>query len=77
MDYLNFLQWPAMVCSVLAAWLVASQRAPRRQKGFWWFIGSNVLWSVWGWHDRAWAVIALQIALAALNCRGLLKNSRS
>jgi hypothetical protein len=77
MDYLSLLQWPAMVCSVLAAWLVASQQANRRQHGFWWFLASNILWSVWGMYDRAWAVIVLQLALAFLNIRGLRKNSSS
>jgi len=38
------------------------------------FILSNILWVVWGWHDHAHALIALQVALAALNIRGVLKN---
>ena len=76
MDGLNAIQWPAMVCSVIAAWLIASQRAKRREHGFWWFLVSNLLWSVWGWHDHAWAVIALQLALGILNVRGLRKNSK-
>ena len=40
---LDFLQWPAMLASVLAAWLVASTQARRRNIGFWVFIGSTVL----------------------------------
>jgi len=76
MEFLDLLQWPAMIASVIAAWLVASQNARRRKHGFWWFIASNVLWVAWGWHDRAWAVIALQFALATLNVRGLKKNER-
>lgn len=74
MDVLNLLQWPAMVTSVLAAWLVAAQSKRRRQHGFWWFLASNVLWIIWGWHDRAWALIVLQIALVTLNVRGVRKN---
>jgi hypothetical protein len=74
MEALNLIQWPAMVASVVAAWLVASQKKQRRQHGFWWFLGSNVLWIAWGWHDHAWALIALQVALATLNIRGLRKN---
>ncbi len=75
MDVLNLLQWPAMVCSVLAAWLVASQQPRRRRHGFWWFLGGNVLWTVWGWHDGAWALITLQFALGFLNVRGMKKNA--
>ncbi len=74
MDYLNFLQWPAMVVTVVSAWLVASQSKRKREIGFWCFLASNVLWIIWGWYDRAYALIALQIALAALNVRGAYKN---
>ena len=38
------------------------------------FLASNVLWSVWGWHTQAWALIALQLCLAALDVRGLRKT---
>ena len=41
MDYINLIQWPAMVATVVAAWLVASQR--KREFGFWCFLFSNVL----------------------------------
>jgi hypothetical protein len=76
-DWITHLQWPAMVASVLAAWLVGSTHAHRRKLGFWVFLASNVLWVVWGLHDDAWALIALQFALAALNLRGLKKNERA
>lgn len=71
---LDLIQWPAMVVTVIAAWMVASQRKFKRNWGFWLFLLSNVLWIVWGWHDRAWALITLQLALAFLNIRGVLKN---
>ena len=74
MALLDLVQWPAMVASILAAWLVASPTKRRRRHGFWWFMASNVLWIAWGWHTRAWALIGLQIALAILNVRGARKN---
>lgn len=74
MDYLDLVQWPAMLVTVLAAWLVASQRRYRREWGFWCFLVSNVLWVTWGWHAGAYALIALQVCLAVLNVRGVLKN---
>jgi hypothetical protein len=74
MEWIALIQWPAMVATVVAAWLVASPGKRRRMAGFWVFIVSNVLWVVWGWHDDAHALIALQVALAALNIRGVLKN---
>lgn len=73
-DWLDLLQWPAMVATVLAAWLVASNRQGRRNAGFWVFLGSNLLWGLWGWHDGAYALIALQVALAVLNIRGVSKT---
>ena len=74
MDYLNTLQWPAMVVTVVAAWLVASLSKRQREAGFWCFLFSNVLWIIWGFHDGAYALITLQIALAVMNIRGARKN---
>jgi len=74
MEWMDALQWPAMLVTVLAAWLVASQSRRRRTAGFWFFLLSNVLWVAWGWHDGAHALIVLQVALAALNIRGAWKN---
>ena len=76
-DYLHQLQWPAMIVTVLAAWLIASQVKRKRVIGFWLFLISNILWVTWGWHDRAYALVALQIALAILNFRGVYKNEPS
>jgi hypothetical protein len=64
-----------MVASVVAAWLVASTREEKRGWGFWVFLVSNVLWASWGIHVKAYAVIALQVCLAALNIRGVKKTS--
>ena len=74
MDYLDLLQWPAMMVTVLAAWLVASDRRRRRSIGFWVFIVSNAMWVAWGWHTHAWALIGLQFCLAAMNIRGARKT---
>ncbi len=74
MTPLDLVQWPAMVATVIAAWLVASQSRRRRTWGFWWFLASNLLWVVWGLHADAWALIVLQVCLAALNVRGARKN---
>ena len=73
-EFINALQWPAMVVTLTAAWLVASRTSRKRTIGFWCFIASNVLWIVWGLHDQAYALIALQIGLFALNLRGVRKN---
>jgi hypothetical protein len=73
---LDAIQWPAMAVTLFAAWLVASRQKSRREAGFWWFIVSNVLWIVWGWHTQAWALIALQAGLFALNLRGAKKNEQ-
>ncbi|HKO60289.1 MAG TPA: hypothetical protein VJV03_03940 [Pyrinomonadaceae bacterium] len=74
MDWVDAIQWPAMLVTVVAAWFVASQRKFKRNWGFWLFLLSNVLWIVWGWHDKAYALIALQVGLAFLNIRGARKN---
>ena len=74
MDLLSLLQWPAMVVTLAAAWLVASQSRLRRKWGFGTFIVSNVLWIIWGWHEGAAALIVLQVGLFLLNLRGTRKN---
>ena len=74
MDWINLLQWPAMVVTVWAAWLVASQRKGKRNWGFWLFLLSNGLWIGWGIYDRAYALILLQLCLALMNIRGTVKN---
>jgi hypothetical protein len=76
-DLLTAIQWPAMVITLVATWLVASSNPRRREWGFWCFIASNVLWVIWGWHDKALALIALQIGLFALNIRGASKSEQS
>jgi hypothetical protein len=73
-ELLNALQWPAMAVTLVAAWLVGSRSKRKRSWGFWCFIVSNVLWAVWGWHAQAYALIALQAGLFALNLRGAEKN---
>jgi len=75
MDWIDSIQWPAMAVTVVAAWLIASQRKFKRNWGFWLFLASNVLWIAWGAHDRAYALILLQLCLAFLNIRGAIKNA--
>jgi hypothetical protein len=72
--FLNALQWPAMVVTLIAAWLVASQSTRKRTFGFWCFVVSNILWIAWGVHAQAYALIALQVGLFVLNLRGVRKN---
>lgn len=72
-DFLDFIQWPAMAVTVLASWLVGSTHRRRRRIGFWTFLASNAMWSIWGWHVDARALITLQVLLAAMNVRGLFK----
>jgi uncharacterized membrane protein len=71
---LDLLQWPAMVVTAVAAFLVASLSETKRKIGFWCYLLSNALWSAWGFHTKAWAVVALQVVLLALNIRGVKKN---
>ncbi len=75
MDVLSLTQWPAMAVTVAAAWLVSSNAARRRCAGFWLFLLSNLLWTVWGAYAHAYALIVLQVCLAAMNIRGASKSS--
>jgi hypothetical protein len=75
MAMLDLLQWPATVVTVGASWYVASTSKTRRNVGFWLFLLSNVLWVIWGLHARAYALVALQFGLAAMNIRGARKST--
>jgi hypothetical protein len=66
-----------MAVTVVAAWMIASRKKFKRNWAFWLFLLSNVLWVVWGFHDRAYALILLQLALAIMNIRGALKTRES
>ena len=77
MDWVNLLQWPAMAATVFASWLMASSNPGRRNSAFWVFLVSNAIWVVWGFHDGAPALIALQFCLAAMNVRGANKTDES
>lgn len=74
-ELIDLLQWPAMVVTVAAAWFVASSCKGKRNWGFWLFLGSNVLWIVWGVYASAPALVTLQVCLAAMNIRGAAKAS--
>jgi hypothetical protein len=63
-----------MIVTLTASYLVASKIERQREAGFWWFLGSNVLWVVWGLFDQAYALVVLQVGLAAMNIRGVKKN---
>jgi hypothetical protein len=75
-DLIDLLQWPAMAVTLVAAFLVGARHARKRIFGFWAFILSNILWIVWGVNDEAWALIALQAGLLAMNVRGIFKNEK-
>ena len=72
--WVNLIQWPAMAVTLVASWLVASKKESRRNTGFWVFLLSNALWIVWGLHDGAFALVAMQVGLAGLNIRGAIKT---
>ena len=75
-EMIDLLQWPAMLVTVLAAWLVGSRDRRRRKVGFWVFLASNALWIAWGLPAKAYALVLLQLCLAAMNVRGSYKNRR-
>ena len=72
---LDLLQWPAMIATLAAAWLVASTQSQRRNAGFWVFLVSNLLWVGWALYVHAYALILLQLGLAAMNIRGARKTT--
>jgi len=75
--WLDLLQWPALVVTVVAAWLVSTDRRAKREVGFWIFLVSNGLWIGWGLHTSAFALVLLQLCLGVSNIHGMIKNRRA
>ena len=75
-EWLDLLQWPAMVATLLASYLVGSNDKRRRNGGFWIFLASNLLWLGWGLQANAHALMVLQLGLAAMNIRGMVKTEK-
>lgn len=73
-EFFAWLEWPAMLISLAAAWYMGSKKADKRILAFWMLIVGNLMWIAWGWGEAAWALIALNVGLLGLNVRGILKN---
>ena len=69
----NWLQWPAMIITVVSTWLIASKSERNRKIGFVGALTGNAVWAMWGVGSGAVAVIVLQILLAVTNIRGVVK----
>ena len=63
-----------MAISLAAAYLLGSKRAEKRVIAFWMLTLGNVMWIAWGWGDSAYALIALNLGLMAVNLRAIHKN---
>lgn len=75
-DFFSYLEWPAMAISLAAAWWMGSKKAKKRIVAFCMLSVGNLMWIAWGWGDGAWALIALNVGLLALNVRGIIKNEQ-
>jgi hypothetical protein len=70
----DLLQWPALVLSIIGAWLVGGSRANQRFAGFLLFLASNVLWAAWGLGIGAWGVAITQAFFTWTSLRGIRTN---
>ena len=73
-EFFALLEWPAMAISLAAAYWMGSTKAKKRIVAFLLLIVGNLMWIAWGWGQAAWALIALNVGLLALNVRGIRKN---
>jgi len=74
MRWIDALQWPAMG-HYCPGWACSLSEKIQAELGILAFPPGNVLWIAWGLHDRAYALIFLQVCLAFLNIRGTVKNT--
>ena len=75
-EFFSYLEWPAMAVSLVSAWWMGSKKTEKRIFAFCLLIAGNLMWIAWGWDDEAWALIALNVGLMALNVRGIIKNEK-
>ena len=75
-EFFSYLEWPAMAISLAAAYWLGSTRPKKRIVAFAMLILGNLMWIAWGWGDGAWALIALNVGLMALNVRAIIKNEK-
>ena len=73
-EFFALLDWPAMAISLAAAWWMGSTKAKKRIVAFLLLIVGNLMWIAWGYGESAWALIALNVGLMALNVRAIFKN---
>lgn len=71
---IDFLQWPALVLSVIGAWLVGGSTMTHRRRGFLFFLLSNGLWMLWAGGIEAWGVVITQAVFTWTSIRGLCAN---
>jgi len=64
---IDLLQWPAMAVTVGASWLVASSNEKRRNWGALDLPAQQRVVVGVGWATQTWALVMLQVALAAKN----------
>lgn len=76
-DFFALLEWPAMGITLAAAWWMGSTKAKKRIVAFIMLIIGNLMWIAWGWGEAAWALIALNLGLMALNVRAIFKNEHA
>ena len=73
-EFFAYLEWPAMLITLAAAWWLGSKKPEKRVFAFSLLIVGNLMWIAWGWGDDAWALIALNVGLMGLNVRAIMKN---
>ncbi len=72
---IDWLQWPALLLSIVGAWCVGGRNARMRLIGFWLFLLSNIAWASWGYGAMAWAVVISQLVFIITSIRGIRSNA--
>lgn len=72
---IDWLQWPALLLSIVGAWCVGGRTSRLRLIGFWLFLLSNAAWASWGYGAAAWAVVISQLVFTITSIRGIRSNA--
>lgn len=72
---LEFMQWPALMFSVVGSWYLSDKTARHRSIGFFLFLLANFCWIAWGCvTPNAYGLILTQMYYIVTSFRGIRNN---
>jgi len=72
----SIIEWVAAIFSLAGAWLLGYRSAAARRAGWGCFLGSNIMWLMWGVSIAAWPFVVVQVCFTVTSVRGLIITTK-